>query len=50
MDNVKKTSAGALKISEDVIITVAKLAALDVEGVAGLCGEVGKLSKLKKKH
>ncbi len=48
MDNVKKTSAGALKISEDVIITVAKLAALDVEGVAGLCGEVGKLSKLKK--
>lgn len=48
MDNVKKTSSGALKISEDVIITVAKLAALDINGVAGLCGEINKLSKLKK--
>ncbi len=48
MDNVKKTSSGALKISEDVIITVAKLAALDINGVAGLCGEVNKLSKLRK--
>ncbi|MBR6580304.1 MAG: Asp23/Gls24 family envelope stress response protein [Ruminococcus sp.] len=48
MDNVKKTSLGALKISEDVIITVAKLAALDINGVAGLCGEVNKLSKLRK--
>ncbi|MBR5513829.1 MAG: Asp23/Gls24 family envelope stress response protein [Ruminococcus sp.] len=47
MDNVKKASSGALKISEDVIITVAKLAALDVKGVAGLSGEVNKLSKLK---
>ncbi len=47
MDNVKKESAGSLKISEDVMITVAKLAALDVEGVAGLCGEVNKLSKLR---
>lgn len=48
MDNVKKTSSGALKISEDVIITVAKLAALDINGVTGLCGEVNKLSKLRK--
>ncbi len=47
MDNVKKASTGALKISEDVIITVAKLAALDVKGVAELSGEVNKLSKLK---
>ncbi len=48
MDEVKKTAASKLKISEDVIITVAKLAALDVKGVAGLGGEVNKMSKLKK--
>lgn len=47
MDNVKKESAGSLKISEDVMITIAKLATLDVNGVAGLCGEVNKLSKLR---
>ncbi|MBR3970297.1 MAG: Asp23/Gls24 family envelope stress response protein [Ruminococcus sp.] len=47
MDNVKKSSSGSLKISEDVIITVARLAALDVNGVAGLSGEITKLSKLK---
>ena len=34
MDNVKKSSSGVLKISEDVIITEAKIAALDIEGVA----------------
>ncbi|MBQ8960806.1 MAG: Asp23/Gls24 family envelope stress response protein [Ruminococcus sp.] len=48
MDEVKKPAASKLKISEDVIITVAKLAALDVKGVAGLDGEVGKMSKLRK--
>ena len=48
MDGVKKAAAGDLKISEDVIITVARLAALDVEGVAGLDGEVNKMSKLRK--
>lgn len=48
MDNVKNALTGALKISEDVIITVARLAALDVKGVAGLSGEIGKMSKLKK--
>lgn len=37
-----------LKISDDVIITVARLAALDVKGVAGLCGEVNKLSRIRK--
>lgn len=47
MDNVKKSSSGSLKISEDVIIIVARLAALDVNGVAGLSGEITKLSKLK---
>lgn len=48
MDDVKKTAAGSLMISEDVIITVARLAALDTDGVAGLAGEVNKLSKLRK--
>lgn len=36
-----------LKISEDVILTVARLAALDVKGVAGLNGEVNAVSKLR---
>lgn len=48
MDSVKKAASGSLKISEDVIITVARLAALDINGVAGLAGEISKLSKLRK--
>ncbi|MDE5764288.1 MAG: Asp23/Gls24 family envelope stress response protein [Ruminococcus sp.] len=48
MDDVKKTTAGSLMISEDVIIAVARLAALDTDGVAGLAGKVNKLSKLRK--
>ncbi len=47
MNDVKENTAAALKISEDVIITVAKLAALDVNGVAGLSGEVSKLTKMR---
>lgn len=47
MESTKKAAGGSLKISEDVIVTVARLAALDVEGVAGLSGEVNKLSKLR---
>ncbi|MBR0142128.1 MAG: Asp23/Gls24 family envelope stress response protein [Ruminococcus sp.] len=47
MDDVKKTAVSRLKISEDVIITVAKLATLDVKGVASLGGEINKMSKLK---
>lgn len=47
MGDVKKNTLSRLRISEDVIITVAKLAAVDVKGVAGLCGEVNKLSKLR---
>ncbi|MBR2283640.1 MAG: Asp23/Gls24 family envelope stress response protein [Ruminococcus sp.] len=47
MDEVKKEASSKLKISEDVIITVAKLAALDVRGVAALSGEVSKMSKLR---
>lgn len=45
---MKPAAASRLKISDDVIITVAKLAALDVKGVAGLNGNVGKMSKLRK--
>lgn len=47
MDDVKGSAVCGLKISEDVIITVAKLAALDIKGVAGLDGVVGKMSKFK---
>lgn len=42
-----ESAKSRLKISEDVILTVAKLAALDVKGVAGLNGELNKLSKLR---
>lgn len=49
MDDVKRNVFGHLKISDDVVITVARLAALDVKGVAGLYGEVSKISKLRNK-
>ncbi|MCQ2459509.1 MAG: Asp23/Gls24 family envelope stress response protein [Ruminococcus sp.] len=42
-----KKAVGRLKIADDVIISVAKLAALDVKGVSGLCGDTGLMSKLK---
>ncbi len=48
MADVKKSAQSKLNISEDVIITVARLAALEVKGVAGLDGEINKMSKLKK--
>ncbi|MBP3309737.1 MAG: Asp23/Gls24 family envelope stress response protein [Ruminococcus sp.] len=48
MGVVKEPARSRLKISEDVIITVARLAALDVKGVAGLSGEVSKMSKIRK--
>ena len=47
MDDVKKSAQSKLRISEDVIITVARLATLDVNGVAGLAGEITKISKLR---
>ncbi|MDD6278308.1 MAG: Asp23/Gls24 family envelope stress response protein [Oscillospiraceae bacterium] len=46
MKGIKETAKSRLKISEDVVITVARLAALDVKGVAGLSGEDDKLSRL----
>ncbi len=45
MEVVKEAVKSKLKISEDVMITVAKLAALDVKGVASLAGEISKLKK-----
>lgn len=48
MDVSREAVKSRLKISDDVIITVAKLAALDVKGVAGLCGDVNKVSKIRK--
>lgn len=48
MEVSRDTVKSRLKISDDVIITVARLAALDVEGVAGLCGDINKLSRIRK--
>ncbi|MCM1506837.1 MAG: Asp23/Gls24 family envelope stress response protein [Ruminococcus flavefaciens] len=48
MEVVKGAVNSKLKISDDVIITVARLAVLDVKGVAGLAGEINALSKIKK--
>lgn len=48
MDVVKESAKSSLKISDDVIVTVSKLAALDVKGVAELSGEVSKMSKIRK--
>ena len=48
MEFSKEPAKSRLKISDDVIITVAKLAALDVKGVAGLGGEIKKSNKLRK--
>ena len=47
MEVNKEAVKSKLKISDDVMKTVAKLAALDVKGVAGLSGEINKMSKLR---
>ena len=47
MKGTNTPAQSRLKISEDVIITVARLAALDVKGVAGLSKEINIFSKLK---
>ena len=48
VEEMKPEVSSRLKISEDVLIAIAKLAAQDVKGVAGLGGEVGKMSKRRK--
>lgn len=48
VEDMKPQVSSRLKVSEDVLIAIARLAALDVKGVAGLGGEVGKISKLRK--
>ncbi|MDE5860891.1 MAG: Asp23/Gls24 family envelope stress response protein [Ruminococcus sp.] len=47
MEVVKDKVNSRLKISDDVIITVTRLATLEVRGVAGLAGEVNVFSKIK---
>ncbi len=47
MDVSKEAVKSKLKISDDVMITIARLAALDVKGVAGLGGEINKMSRLR---
>lgn len=49
MKGTKEPAKSRLKISEDVIITVARLAALDVKGVAGLGGDGNKINKFLNK-
>ncbi len=48
MDSVRESARCGLKISDDVIISAARLAALDVKGVASLDGDVNMLSKLRR--
>lgn len=48
VEEMKPAASSRLKISEDVIIAIAKLAALDVNGVASLGGEIDKMSKLRR--
>ena len=48
MEVVEGAVNSRLNISDDVIITVTRLATLDVKGVAGLNGEINALSKVKK--
>ncbi|HRR76078.1 MAG TPA: Asp23/Gls24 family envelope stress response protein [Ruminococcus sp.] len=48
MDVSKEAVKSKLKISDDIMITIARLAALDVKGVAGLGGEINKMSRLRK--
>lgn len=46
-EEIKRSAASKLKISEDVIIEIARLAALDIKGVARLSGEISKMNKLR---
>ena len=39
-NNPKKDDYGVIKIADDVIATIAGLAAMEVEGVAGMAGGV----------
>lgn len=46
MDNNQKHSTGSLKISKEVLATIARVAALEIEGVAGLAEPTGSVSRL----
>ena len=47
MEVVKDKVNSRLKISDDVIITVTRLATLEIRGVASLAGEINVFSKIK---
>ena len=47
-EEIKRSASSKLKIADDVIIGIARIAALDVKGVARLAGEVSKMNKLRK--
>ena len=51
MERMIRSQGGALKISHDVLATIARVAALEIEGVAGLAEESGgfSLRRLRKK-
>ena len=47
MDNVKhRQAAGSLKISREVLATIAKVAALEVDGVASLADSAGSVRNI----
>ena len=48
-EEIKKNTASKLKISDDVIIEIARLAALDIKGVARLAGDISRMNKLRKR-
>ena len=48
MEVQKESAKSVIKVSDDVIVSIAKQSALDVKGVACLGGEVNRVSKIKK--
>lgn len=46
MENARNKPTGSLKISQDVLATIARVAALEIEGVAGLAEPTGSMGRL----
>lgn len=46
MDNIRKQPTGSLKISQDVLATIARVAALEIEGVASLAEPAGSVGRI----
>lgn len=45
MNQNQRQPSGSLKVSEEVLATIAKVSALEVDGVAGLAEPTGKVSR-----